>query len=82
MAFQLVDTRIRARNPPPIARSRLAWIDRIILSERCLSRWNGCQSILVRWTKKASNSLAFVELDPALLWRRRMKLRSLFRDCV
>jgi putative transposase len=46
------------------------------VSERCLSWWNGCRSILVRWAKKACNYLAFIELDSALLWYRRIKLRS------
>jgi len=46
------------------------------VSERCLSWWNGCRSILVRWAKKANNYLAFIELDSALLWYRRIKLRS------
>lgn len=46
------------------------------VSERCLSWWNGCRSILVRWAKKACNYLAFIELNSALLWYRRIKLRS------
>jgi putative transposase len=46
------------------------------VSERCLSWWNGCRSILVRWAKKACNYLAFIDLDSALLWYRRIKLRS------
>ena len=46
------------------------------VSERCLSWWNGCRSILVRWAKKSSNYLAFIQLDSALLWYRRLKLRS------
>lgn len=44
--------------------------------ERCLSWWNGCRSILVRWAKKSCNYLAFIELDSALLWYRRIKLRT------
>lgn len=48
------------------------------VSERCLSWWNGCRSILVRWSKKACNYLAFIELDSALLWYRRIKLRKQF----
>jgi putative transposase len=48
------------------------------VSERCLSWWNGCRSILVRWAKKACNYLAFIELDSALLWYRRIKLRKQF----
>ena len=43
--------------------------------ERGLSWWNGCRGILVRWAKKAENYLAFLELDAALLWYRRVKLR-------
>ena len=46
------------------------------VSERCLSWWNGCRSILVRWAKKSSNYLAFIQLDSALLWYRRIKLRN------
>ena len=46
------------------------------VSERCLSWWNGCRSILVRWAKKACNYEAFVDFDSALLWYRRIKLRS------
>ncbi len=48
------------------------------VAERCLSWWNGCRSILVRWAKKPSNYLAFIHLASALLWYRRVKLR----DCV
>jgi putative transposase len=44
--------------------------------ERCLSWLNGCRSILVRWAKKPENYLAFIQLDAALLWYRRLKLRS------
>jgi transposase len=43
--------------------------------ERCLSWWNGCRSILARWAKDEANYLAFVQLDSALLWYRKIKLR-------
>jgi hypothetical protein len=43
--------------------------------ERCLSWWNACRSILVRWAKKPANYLALIHLDSALLWYRRIKLR-------
>ena len=46
------------------------------VSERCLSWWNGCRSILVRWAKKSSNYLGLIQLDSALLWYRRIKLRN------
>lgn len=46
------------------------------VAERCLSWWNGCRSILVRYAKKADNYLALIHLDSALLWYRRVKLRS------
>lgn len=45
------------------------------MSERCLSWWNGCRGILTRWTKKSENYQAFIELDSALLWYRKLKLR-------
>jgi len=47
-------------------------------AERCLSWWNGCRSILVRWCKKSCNYLGLIELNSALLWYRRIK----FRSCV
>lgn len=44
--------------------------------ERCLSWWNSCRSILVRWAKHSCNYVAFIELDSALLWYRKLKLRT------
>lgn len=46
------------------------------VSERCLSWWNGCRSILTRWAKKSANYAAFIHLQSALLWYRRIKLRT------
>lgn len=46
------------------------------VAERCLSWWNGCRSILVRWAKHPDNYLAFIHFDSALLWYRRLKLRN------
>jgi putative transposase len=46
------------------------------VAERCLSWWNGCRSILVRWAKNPANYLALIHLDSALLWYRRIKLRN------
>lgn len=46
--------------------------------ERGHAWWNGCRSILIRWAKKSSNYLAFIELDSALLWYRRLKQLSSF----
>jgi transposase len=43
--------------------------------ERCLAWWNGCRGILTRWAKKDENYLAFLQLDSALLWYRKIKLR-------
>jgi transposase len=45
------------------------------VAERCLSWWNGCRGILTRWAKRAENYLAFLQLDSALLWYRKIKLR-------
>lgn len=36
------------------------------VSERCLSWWNGCRAILVRWAKKSENYAAFIDLQSAL----------------
>lgn len=47
------------------------------VSERCLSWWNGCRSILVRWAKKTENYAAFIDLQSALLWYRRIKQRPM-----
>ena len=46
--------------------------------ERGHAWWNGCRSILIRWAKKSSNYLAFIELDSALLWYRRLKQLTVF----
>jgi len=62
-----LDDRARKRHP---ARR---WV-----VERGHAWWNGCRSILVRWAKKSSNYLAFIELDSALLWYRRLKQLSAF----
>ena len=48
------------------------------VAERGHAWWNGCRSILTRWAKKSSNYLAFIELDSALLWYRRLKQLSAF----
>ena len=45
------------------------------------ARWQDTwdeRGILVRWAKKASNYLGFIELDSALLWYRQLKRLSLF----
>lgn len=47
------------------------------VSERCLSWWNGCRSILVRWGKKSENYAALIHLQSALLWYRRIKKRPM-----
>lgn len=47
------------------------------VAERCLSWWNGCRSILVRWAKKSENYEAFIDLQSALLWYRRVKQRPM-----
>ena len=60
------------------ARGRKRHPARRWVSERCLSWWNGCRGILVRWAKKASNYLGFVELDSALLWYRKFTRLSSF----
>ena len=46
------------------------------VSERALSWWNGCRSILIRWCKKDANYKALIELDCVLLWYRRIKTRN------
>jgi transposase len=46
------------------------------VAESCLSWWNGCRSILVRWARKSPNDLAYIQLDSALLCYRRLQLRT------
>lgn len=43
------------------------------VAERLLSWWNGCRSILVRWSKKSCNYVGLIKLQCVLLWYRRLR---------
>lgn len=70
---------IRRKRTAADLRAQRTYPPRRWVVERTLAWLSKCRSILVRYTKKAANYLALIQLACALLWYRRVVRLSVLR---
>jgi putative transposase len=70
---------IRRKREATVSRDQRTYPPRRWVVERTLAWLSKCRSILVRYTKKAGNYLAMIQLACILLWYRRLDRLTVLR---